>query len=165
MESIDPANLKDVNKGFNKPGEYAAVLRAAGETQRLRHHVIHLWHGQRHRRRRRAHARADSHLAAGPAHLRPADAVARNAALQAPGSRRPPHAPQTLAGIHPLRDGAHAAEDDHRRSSRRSELRMGPLLQPAKPWRTPSILWTTSLSAIASTSSWRACVSAASISP
>jgi radical SAM superfamily enzyme YgiQ (UPF0313 family) len=26
MESIDPANLKDVNKGFNRPGEYAAVL-------------------------------------------------------------------------------------------------------------------------------------------
>ncbi len=26
MESVDPANLKDVNKGFNKPGEYAAVL-------------------------------------------------------------------------------------------------------------------------------------------
>jgi radical SAM superfamily enzyme YgiQ (UPF0313 family) len=27
MESIDPANLRDVNKGFNKPGEYAAVLK------------------------------------------------------------------------------------------------------------------------------------------
>ncbi len=26
MESIDPVNLADVNKGFNKPGEYAAVL-------------------------------------------------------------------------------------------------------------------------------------------
>jgi radical SAM superfamily enzyme YgiQ (UPF0313 family) len=26
MESIDPTNLKDVNKGFNKPGEYAEVL-------------------------------------------------------------------------------------------------------------------------------------------
>ncbi|HLX43434.1 MAG TPA: radical SAM protein, partial [Bryobacteraceae bacterium] len=26
MESIDPANLKDVNKGFNKPGEYGTVL-------------------------------------------------------------------------------------------------------------------------------------------
>ena len=26
MESIDPANLKDVNKGFNKPSEYTAVL-------------------------------------------------------------------------------------------------------------------------------------------
>jgi len=26
MESIDPVNLADVNKGFNKPGEYATVL-------------------------------------------------------------------------------------------------------------------------------------------
>jgi radical SAM superfamily enzyme YgiQ (UPF0313 family) len=26
MESVDPVNLKDVNKGFNKPDEYAAVL-------------------------------------------------------------------------------------------------------------------------------------------
>src|SRR4030095_7112273 len=26
MESIDPANLADVNKNFNKPGDYAAVL-------------------------------------------------------------------------------------------------------------------------------------------
>ena len=33
MESIDPANLASVNKGFNKPGEYAAVLqRLAGAT-------------------------------------------------------------------------------------------------------------------------------------
>jgi radical SAM superfamily enzyme YgiQ (UPF0313 family) len=27
MESVDPANLKDMNKGFNKPEEYAAVLQ------------------------------------------------------------------------------------------------------------------------------------------
>jgi radical SAM superfamily enzyme YgiQ (UPF0313 family) len=27
MESIDPANLASVNKGFNKPGEYAAILQ------------------------------------------------------------------------------------------------------------------------------------------
>src|SRR5258708_40218387 len=27
MESIDPANLADVNKSFNKPNEYAAVLQ------------------------------------------------------------------------------------------------------------------------------------------
>ena len=26
MESLDPVNLKDVNKGFSKPAEYAAVL-------------------------------------------------------------------------------------------------------------------------------------------
>src|SRR5450755_3116251 len=31
MESIDPTNLADVNKGFNKPGEYAAVLERLAE--------------------------------------------------------------------------------------------------------------------------------------
>jgi radical SAM superfamily enzyme YgiQ (UPF0313 family) len=31
MESIDPVNLADVNKGFNKPGEYAAVLNRLAE--------------------------------------------------------------------------------------------------------------------------------------
>jgi radical SAM superfamily enzyme YgiQ (UPF0313 family) len=35
MESIDPTNLASVNKGFNKPGEYAAVL------QRLADHNIY----------------------------------------------------------------------------------------------------------------------------
>ncbi len=30
MESLDPANLASVNKSFNKPGEYAAVLEPAG---------------------------------------------------------------------------------------------------------------------------------------
>src|SRR5437899_4976752 len=31
MESIDPANLASVNKGFNKPGEYAAVLQSLAD--------------------------------------------------------------------------------------------------------------------------------------
>lgn len=31
MESIDPANLASVNKGFNKPGEYHAVLQALAD--------------------------------------------------------------------------------------------------------------------------------------
>src|SRR3989442_9924240 len=31
MESIDPTNLASVNKGFNKPGEYAAVLDRLGQ--------------------------------------------------------------------------------------------------------------------------------------
>ncbi|HLV96098.1 MAG TPA: radical SAM protein [Candidatus Acidoferrales bacterium] len=35
MESIDPANLADVKKGFNKPGEYAAVL------ERLARHNVY----------------------------------------------------------------------------------------------------------------------------
>ncbi|MBA3247990.1 MAG: B12-binding domain-containing radical SAM protein [Pyrinomonadaceae bacterium] len=31
MESVDPANLADVNKNFNKPGDYAAVLNRLAE--------------------------------------------------------------------------------------------------------------------------------------
>jgi radical SAM superfamily enzyme YgiQ (UPF0313 family) len=31
MESIDPANLASVNKGFNKPGEYSAVLKSLAD--------------------------------------------------------------------------------------------------------------------------------------
>src|SRR5438270_5774918 len=31
MESLDPANLASVNKSFNKPGEYASVLRALAQ--------------------------------------------------------------------------------------------------------------------------------------
>jgi len=34
MESIDPANMADVNKNFSKPGEYAAVLHRLA-----RHHI------------------------------------------------------------------------------------------------------------------------------
>jgi len=49
MESIDPANLKDVNKGFNKPGEYAAVLeRLAARNVYASRRLFS--HGQRHRR-------------------------------------------------------------------------------------------------------------------
>ena len=43
MESIDPTNLKDVNKGFNKPGEYAAVLGAAGAAQCVCDHIVYFW--------------------------------------------------------------------------------------------------------------------------
>ncbi len=35
MESIDPANLADVNKNFNKPGEYAAVLERLAQRNLL----------------------------------------------------------------------------------------------------------------------------------
>ena len=36
MESIDPANLASVNKGFNKPGEYAAVLDRLAKAMYMR---------------------------------------------------------------------------------------------------------------------------------
>ena len=60
MESLDPANLASVNKSFNKPGEYAAVLERLARRQRLRHHVVHLRPGQRYGRRGRAHAGRDA---------------------------------------------------------------------------------------------------------
>ncbi len=129
MESIDPANLKDVNKGFNKPGEYAAVLERLAK--RNVYAITSFIFGMDNDTVGcgGTHAGASSHLASGPSHLRPADAVAGNAALQAPRSRWPPHAPQALAGVHSLCHGAHAAEDVYRRSARRSELWMVSLLQ------------------------------------
>ena len=41
MESLDAANLKNVNKSFNKPAEYRPSPRTAGKTQRLCDHVVH----------------------------------------------------------------------------------------------------------------------------
>ena len=62
--------------------------------------------------------------------FRLAHAVAGNAAVQAAGSRWPAHAAQALAGIHPVCDGSHAAEDDDRGSSRRGEVRLGQSYSP-----------------------------------
>ena len=42
MESIDTANLAIVNKSFNKPDEYAAVLKRLAQAQHSRDHVLHL---------------------------------------------------------------------------------------------------------------------------
>ena len=41
MESLDPANLADVNKSFNKPAEYRRA-QPAGPEKHLRHHIVHL---------------------------------------------------------------------------------------------------------------------------
>ena len=46
MESIDPANMADVNKNFSKPGEYGAVLERLARRNIYRHHVVYLWDGQ-----------------------------------------------------------------------------------------------------------------------
>ena len=45
MESIDAANLKDVNKGFNKPASMPAVLDRLAKREYLCHHVVHFRHG------------------------------------------------------------------------------------------------------------------------
>ena len=87
MESIDPANLADVKKGFNKPGEYARGARSAGPAQRLRDHLFYLRHGQRHSRRGGANAEGNSQLASGAADFWLDDATACDATLQKAGSR------------------------------------------------------------------------------
>src|SRR6201998_4686158 len=69
-------------------------------------------------------------MASGPADLRPAHPVTRNPFIQAAGVDRTAHAPPALGGFRSVYNGADAAEDDERRSTRRSELRLGSLLQP-----------------------------------
>jgi hypothetical protein len=39
MESLDPANLKDVNKSFNKPAEYSPSWRDLPARRRGRRHL------------------------------------------------------------------------------------------------------------------------------
>ena len=165
MESIDPANLKDVNKGFNKPGEYAAVLERLAK--RNVYAITSFIFGMDNDTTGVAERTLEQVRTWPPGLpifglLTPLPATPLYKRLE---SRWTPDASQTLAGIHTLRHGPHSAEDDHRGSPRRSELGLVPRLQPAKPWRTPSTRSTTSLSAIASTSSSPASVSAASTSP
>ena len=81
MESIDPTNLADVNKGFNKPGEYAAVLDRLA--QRGIYAVTSFIFGMDNDTtgRSRANASADSQLASGPAYFRHAHTLPFNASL------------------------------------------------------------------------------------
>ena len=46
MESIDPVNLADVAKSFNKPNEYAPVLTSSRAARHLCGDFIHFWFGQ-----------------------------------------------------------------------------------------------------------------------
>ena len=113
MESIDPTNLKDVNKGFNKPGEYAAVLERLA--RRNVYAITSFIFGVDNDTAgvARAHAHPHPNLASGSAHFLFADSPARNPSLQAPRNIGSPHAPQALAGVHPVCNGSHATPDDH----------------------------------------------------
>ena len=129
MESIDPANLKDVNKGFNKPGEYAEVLERLAK--RNVYAITSFIFGMDNDTTGVAE-RTLSQVRTWPPGLpifgllTPLPATPLYKRLEAAGrlTRR-----EALAGVHPLRHGAHAAEDEHRRSACRSEIRMGACLQ------------------------------------
>jgi len=77
MESIDPANLKDVNKGFNKPGEYAAVLQRLADRNVFAITPSFIFGMDNDNRGRcGAHAAGNPHLAAGIADFWVVDALA-----------------------------------------------------------------------------------------
>ena len=130
MESVDPVNLKDVNKGFNKPGEYAAVLERLAK--RNIYAISSFIFGMDNDTPGVAERTLQQvrYLASGSADLRTAHAATRNPFIQAAGGCRTAHAPSALAGFRSLHHGAHSAEDDDRRSTCRAELRLGSLLQP-----------------------------------
>ena len=117
MESIDPANLADVNKGFNKPGEYAAVLDRLA--QRNVYAITSFIFGMDNDTAGVAERtlQGNSHLAAGIADLRSDDAAARDATLQKAGGRWAADASEALAGVHSVCDGTYAVEDEHRGSA------------------------------------------------
>jgi hypothetical protein len=99
MESIDPLNLKDVNKGFNKPGEYAAVLQRLADRNVLPlPHLFSAWTTTPWRGR--AHPEGNSHLAAGASDFWLAHTAARDPFVQAARGCRPLDAARALARIH-----------------------------------------------------------------
>ena len=112
MESIDPANLKDVNKGFNKPGEYAAVLERLAK--RNVYAITSFIFGMDNDTPGVAERTLEQIRTWPPGLpifglLTPLPATPLYKRLEAAGRLT---RPQALAGIHPVRHGAHAAEDD-----------------------------------------------------
>ena len=131
MESVDPANLKDVNKGFNKPERICR--RAQRLAKRNIYAITSFIFGMDNDTTGVAERTlaAGPDMASGPAYLRTANAVTRNPALYSVWRTLGRLTrPQALAGVHPVRHGAHSAEDDDRRSSCGSQLRMGQSYSP-----------------------------------
>ena len=121
MESIDPANLASVNKGFNKPGEYAKVLQTLAD--RNIYAVTSFMFGVDNDTPGVVERtlKADSHLAAGLARssdcLTPLPAIL--ATLSTPGceAARTPDASEALARVCTVRNGAYAVENERRGSA------------------------------------------------
>ena len=164
MESIDTENLASVNKGFNKPGEYAAVLErlAKRNVYAITSFIFGMDNdtpGVAERTLKEIHTWPPGLPIFGL--LTPLPATPLYKRLEAAGRlTRPKH----WAGVHSICDGPHAAEDDDRGSPRRGKGRMGKRLQPRgdRPWlsiRSKASRWD-----IRSIFSSRECVSGESIS-
>jgi hypothetical protein len=100
MESIDPANLADMNKGFNKPGEYAAVLERLAK--RNVYAITSFIFGMDNDTPGVAERTLQEVRGwpPGAAHLRSPHALTGDAPLQAARSRRATNATETLAGVY-----------------------------------------------------------------
>ena len=99
MESIDPTNLADVNKGFNKPGEYAAVLQrlALRNVYAITSFIFGMDNDTVGVAERTL--KGDPDLARRLTDLWPAHSVARDAALQKAGGRWAADAAKALARV------------------------------------------------------------------
>ena len=102
MESIDPANLAGVNKGFNKPEEYAGVLERLA--QRDIYAITSFIFGMDNDTPGVAERTLDQVRSwpPGPPRFRLADAVACDPSLRQACTRRAAHASTTLAGLYSI---------------------------------------------------------------
>ena len=129
MESIDPVNLASVNKGFNKPGEYAAVLQKLAD--RNIYAITSFIFGMDNDTQGVAERTLEQIRSWPPGlpvfgALTPLPATPLYERLQKGRTADPSEA---LAGVSALCHGAHAAEDDRRGSACGDQARMGSFLQ------------------------------------
>ena len=134
MESIDPANMADVNKNFSKPGEYGAVLRRLAERNvyAITSFIFGMDNdapGVAERTLNEIHSWPPGLPVFGQLTPFPG-----NPALRPSGKSRTARAPETLAGLRAFRDGTRAAQDVDQRSAHRSRSRVVNVLQ-SRPQR------------------------------
>jgi len=113
MESLDPANLKDVNKSFNKPSDTAPswpASRSATSTP-SRHSssasITIPWASPNARSARSAIGRPACPYSDKSLLFRPLP-------LHASSEGRPPHASHPLAGFRSIQNGSHSSKDEGR---------------------------------------------------
>ena len=130
MESIDPANLDDVNKNFIKPGEYGAVLERLARRNLLA--ITSFIFGLDNDTPGVSRRTLDQ-LRQWPAGLPVFGQLTpfpSTPLYRPPKGGRPVYASQALDGFRPLSNGAHAAEDDRRAGAGRSQTSLDGFVQP-----------------------------------
>jgi hypothetical protein len=125
LESIDAGNLADVNKGFNKPAEYAGILQ--GMADRGLYAITSFIFGMDGDQPGRCepNGRSDPVLASRPSRVWIADALPCHASLRPSDDRETAHTPSALARLPSVPHGLHTEEHQHRSGRGRSTQGMG----------------------------------------